>query len=187
MKKILLLFLIPIQLTVLGQKPPLDHSVYDTWKSISQSVISGDGHWVAFTVSPQDGDGWLYIFDVRSGKKDSVARGGSPSFSPGSDFIAFNILPESDVIRQAKKKKLKEASLKNEVSGLSLEDLLELEESVELSMKEFNEYMETEGRAFVAIGFDENDQPTILTAGSLDVFTTVGVLDYIKTKYLNML
>lgn len=108
MKKILLLFLIPIQLTVLGQKPPLDHSVYDTWKSISQSVISGDGHWVAFTVSPQDGDGWLYIFDVRSGKKDSVARGGSPSFSPGSDFIAFNILPESDVIRQAKKKKLKE-------------------------------------------------------------------------------
>ena len=93
MRKLLLFAFIAIHLYATGQKQPLDHSVYDSWKSITQSVISPNGSWVAFTVNPQEGDGWLYITDIRNELKDSVARGGSPRFSPGSDFVAYTIAP----------------------------------------------------------------------------------------------
>ena len=108
MRKLLLFAFIAIHLYATGQKQPLDHSVYDSWKSITQSVISPNGSWVAFTVNPQEGDGWLYITDIRNELKDSVARGGSPRFSPGSDFVAYTIAPAVAETRQAKRKKLKE-------------------------------------------------------------------------------
>ncbi|MBN2665730.1 MAG: S9 family peptidase [Bacteroidales bacterium] len=108
MRKLLLFAFITIHLYATGQKQPLDHSVYDSWKNITQSVISPDGSWVAFTINPQEGDGWLYISDVRNGLKDSVARGGSPLFSPDSDYLAYILSPAASETRQAKRKKLKE-------------------------------------------------------------------------------
>ncbi|MDX9946720.1 MAG: prolyl oligopeptidase family serine peptidase [Bacteroidales bacterium] len=108
MRKLLLFAFISIHFYASGQKQPLDHSVYDSWKSITQSVISPNGSWVAFTINPQEGDGWLYIADIRNGLKDSVARGGSPRFSPASDYVAYTIVPAATETRQAKRKKLKE-------------------------------------------------------------------------------
>jgi len=110
MKKnsILLLLFLLTYVSAFAQKPPLDNNVYDGWKSLSSSSVSADGRWVTYIINPQQGDGWLYIYNVATGKKDSVARGGRPVFSSDSKYIAYKIIPAYAETRQAKKKKLKD-------------------------------------------------------------------------------
>ncbi len=108
MRKILLFILLCTCIAIKAQKPPLDQSVYDNWKSITRHMISDDGKWVAYTITPQQGDGWLYIFNTLSGQKDSVARGTNPSFSQDCRYITYQVAPTYTEVRQAKKKKLKE-------------------------------------------------------------------------------
>jgi dipeptidyl aminopeptidase/acylaminoacyl peptidase len=103
---ILLLFLFPGLLS--AQKVPLDNNIYDGWKSISSQNISEDGRWVTYTINPQQGDGWLYIYDVVKNRLDSAARGSRATFSPDCMYLAFQVNPEYSETRQAKKKKLKE-------------------------------------------------------------------------------
>jgi len=110
MKKIftisLLLFLIPVLLS--AQKVPLNSNVYDEWKSLGSPVISEDGKWVTYVINPQQGDGWLYVYNVITGQKDSVARGERAVFSPDSRYLAYQVIPAYAENRQAKKKKLKD-------------------------------------------------------------------------------
>ena len=47
--------------SIMAQKKPLDHSVYDSWQSIGQKLISNDGKWVVYTIDPQEGDNELVI------------------------------------------------------------------------------------------------------------------------------
>jgi len=93
MKRLLYLMLFCIPVFVNGQKLPLDSAVYDTWQNISQTLISDDGGYVAFTVSPQQADSWLYIYNTATGIKDSVARGSKPVFSAGSKYLACLVNP----------------------------------------------------------------------------------------------
>lgn len=88
-------------------KKVLDHSVYDSWKSIARTQISDDGKWVSYEVNPQQGDGWLFIYNTESGKLDSVARGFDASFLTGHDVLVFKIRPQYAVTRQAKVDKKK--------------------------------------------------------------------------------
>jgi dipeptidyl aminopeptidase/acylaminoacyl peptidase len=93
--------------TGLAQKPALDHSDYDGWKNLGSVSVSSDGKWGSYTINPQEGDGWLYIFNASTSKKDSVSRGTALSFSPDSRYCAFQISPTFQETRNAKKKKLK--------------------------------------------------------------------------------
>lgn len=94
-----------------AQKPPLDNNVYDRWKSLSSSSVSDDGNWVTYIINPQQDDGWLYIYNVATGKKDSVARGGRPAFSADNKYMVYKTIPAYSETRQAKKKKLKDDKL----------------------------------------------------------------------------
>ena len=85
-----------------AEKKPLNHSVYDNWKSIGQRLISFDGNWIAYEVNPQRGDGWLFLYNLQTGQLDSVPRGSGPVFSPGSEYLAFRVKPEFEKVRQAK-------------------------------------------------------------------------------------
>jgi hypothetical protein len=58
MRKLLLFSFLTVAITLNGQKPALDHSVYDSWKSVGQTLISDNGEWIAYTINPQQGDGW---------------------------------------------------------------------------------------------------------------------------------
>jgi len=91
-----------------GQKQPLSHSVYDSWESLGQSIISDNGTWAACLVNPQQGDGLLWLFNLQSGARDAVPRGNAPAFSPESRYVAYQVQPAYEDVRQAKKKKLKE-------------------------------------------------------------------------------
>jgi dipeptidyl aminopeptidase/acylaminoacyl peptidase len=110
MKKTILVFLYCVftSLTLSAQKAPLDNNVYDSWRSLGSQQISEDGKWVTYVVSPQQGDGWLYVVNATSGSKDSVARGERAVFSPESKYMVYQVIPAFDETRQAKKKKLKE-------------------------------------------------------------------------------
>ena len=46
---------------VYGQKKPLDHSVYDSWQSVGERMISNNGKWVLYSINPQEGDNQLVI------------------------------------------------------------------------------------------------------------------------------
>ena len=44
--------------TVFGwyQKKPIDHSVYEAWKSVGAFTMSEDGKYTIFLVNPQEGE-----------------------------------------------------------------------------------------------------------------------------------
>lgn len=128
--KIALLILIFVDILLSAQKPPLDHSSYDGWNSINSQKISDNGTWVTYMISPQKGDSRLYIYNVASGKKDSVERGNNAVFSQGEKYLVYSVVPSYLSIRQAKKKKLKDEQMpKNnlEIRLLPDQDVLKFE------------------------------------------------------------
>ncbi|MBK3515749.1 S9 family peptidase [Carboxylicivirga marina] len=95
-------------LSFADEKKKLDASVYDGWKSIDRgTVISNNGEFVSYVIKPQKGDTYLYLYNVKSGKLDSIPRGKSPVFSQSNQFIAFRVSPQADSIRSLKLKKTK--------------------------------------------------------------------------------
>ena len=61
MRKPVFLVIFFISQILCAQKKPLDHSVYDSWQSIGERMISNDGKWVVYTVNVQEGDNELVI------------------------------------------------------------------------------------------------------------------------------
>jgi dipeptidyl aminopeptidase/acylaminoacyl peptidase len=121
--KIFLLLILLIPVLSDAQKVPLDNNSYDGWKSLGTPAISEDGKWITYTINPQQGDGWFYIYNVTSGMKDSVARGSDAVFSPDLRYMAYQISPTYADTRQAKKKKLKEDKMpKNDLEIKLLAD-----------------------------------------------------------------
>jgi dipeptidyl aminopeptidase/acylaminoacyl peptidase len=110
MKKMLFMLatLLIVAFSLQGQKKSLTHSDYDSWKSISGSSITDDGKWINYTINPQQGDGWLYLYDVTASRLDSMERGSGASISPGIKYMVYTIRPRTAEVRQGKVKKLKE-------------------------------------------------------------------------------
>lgn len=93
------------------QKIPLDHSVYEKWKSLQNAVISSNGQWISWEINPQKGDGWLYLYNTVNGMKDSFERGYEAKFSPNANYIVFKIKPQYDTVRKLKLAKTKKEKL----------------------------------------------------------------------------
>ena len=102
-KLFLLFFIIVLScLSAFAQKKPLTHDVYDEWKSISSSLISDDGKHVLYVISPQQGDNVLHIQNMKSGDKQTFARGTDPEISYDSRFAVFKVEPQYDSVRVLK-------------------------------------------------------------------------------------
>jgi len=143
MRKNLLLTLLFIPFLLSAQKAPLDNNAYDGWKSLSSPMISEDGKWVTYTINPQQGDGWLYIYNVATAKKDSAARGRSAVFAADSRYLAYQVIPSYAATRQAKKNKLKDDKLpKNnlEIRLLSNNEVIVIPRVKSFSVPENNSY-----------------------------------------------
>ncbi len=121
---LLLLAAFPVFMVKGQTKRPLTHEVYDSWKSIGATAISPDGRWIAYEINPQQGDGWLYLYDHRNARLDSFPRGKEPRFSAGSGLLVFRIKPQYTVVRKAKKEKKKKDEMPKDSLGiLILKDL----------------------------------------------------------------
>ncbi|HSK14238.1 MAG TPA: hypothetical protein VK907_13550, partial [Phnomibacter sp.] len=99
------LILALIATSILAQKKPLDHTVYDGWESINERQISNNGQWVAFTVNPQEGDGRLMVMKADGSGRMEVPRGYNVKFTPDSRFAVFMIRSSYAETREARIKK----------------------------------------------------------------------------------
>ena len=90
MNKLLLPCFLLVLINIQAQtKKPLDHSVYDSWKSIGDRVVSNDGSFVVYTVNPQEGDGELVIQNPVTKYKKVVARGYNAVITEDSKYLIF--------------------------------------------------------------------------------------------------
>ena len=95
-----------------AQKKPLDHSVYDSWQSIGERMISNDGKWVVYTINPQEGDNELIIQSSDAQYKKAIARGYNAKITEDSRFVIFKIKPFYKDTREARIKKKKQILIK---------------------------------------------------------------------------
>lgn len=90
---------------------------YGPWKRITSSVISPDGRWMAYVLTPNDGDASLFVkqldgekvYTVNTGNATSAGRGegggfggaasSGPSFSDDSRFVGYYVNPPATVGR----------------------------------------------------------------------------------------
>src|SRR5207249_9141059 len=81
----------------LGQQPsakrPLRHSDCDSWRSIQSPQLSPDGKFLAYALTPQEGDGEVVVRKLVSGVEWRFPRGSRP--------LAASLLPKSSLARSA--------------------------------------------------------------------------------------
>ncbi|MBM3285419.1 MAG: S9 family peptidase, partial [Candidatus Aminicenantes bacterium] len=96
------------------------------WKSIRSPVVSRDGRWFAYRLSPQEGDGEVIVRSTDGEKEFKLPAGEAPDFaedllfSADSKWAAFTIYPKKEEARKLKKEKKKaynKAALLNLASG----------------------------------------------------------------------
>lgn len=103
MKRILtILILICLNVICLGQKKPLDHSVYDGWQNIPTIVQSEDGRILAYRIAPQEGDAELIFVNTDDRREARIARGNAPTISADGEWAVFTISAPFAETRKAK-------------------------------------------------------------------------------------
>jgi dipeptidyl aminopeptidase/acylaminoacyl peptidase len=107
-----------LSVTSYGQKKPLTHAVYDSWQSVTARVMSDDGKYVAYTITPQEGDGELVIQSVDGRYRKSIPRGYMQSMTADSRYLAFRIKPVYQQTRQARIKKKRPDEMPKDSIGL---------------------------------------------------------------------
>ena len=81
----LLLFGLILPITAHAQKKALTPADWDRWRSIQGSTLSNDGKWVAYTLSPQVGDGEFVVRSTTGASEYRVGVGyiSRPNNTPG--------------------------------------------------------------------------------------------------------
>jgi dipeptidyl aminopeptidase/acylaminoacyl peptidase len=91
------------------QKRALDHADYSIWKSIQSETVSRDGRWLAYQLTPGDGDGTLQVQGLSQDRSATVARGAGPVLTADGRWLVARIAPFDSLARAAKKEKKKPA------------------------------------------------------------------------------
>lgn len=93
--------------SVQAQKKTLSPADYAQWQNIYSTALSDDGNWFSYQISLVEGDGWLMLTEVNSGKEHKFMYGSTPEFSKDNKWFAFKI-----GISEAEERKLKEQDKK---------------------------------------------------------------------------
>jgi fermentation-respiration switch protein FrsA (DUF1100 family) len=106
------------------EQRPIEMADIMAWKTIATSVVSNDGRWFAYRVSPIDGDSAVVIRQIQGDKElkfpvgEATAGGGRDlAFSDDSKWVAFTVYPTKKEAQQAKKQR---KPLQNKVRLLNL-------------------------------------------------------------------
>ncbi|TAH20529.1 MAG: S9 family peptidase [Cytophagales bacterium] len=99
-------------------KKMLTHGVYDFWKSIGYSALSNDGKWAVYTVNPQEGDGKVVFYNLKTNQIDSVARASQVEISQDNQFAVFKIAPPLKVVKELRRQKKKKEELPKDTLGI---------------------------------------------------------------------
>lgn len=122
MRKILfstsLILLVFCSLVQSQSKKPLDHSVYDSWQSISSEKLSNDAKFVSYSITVQEGDANLFIKNLKSNTTFNHQRATTSEFTFDNQFAVFQIKPFFKDTRQAKIKKKKPDDMPKDSIGI---------------------------------------------------------------------
>ncbi len=118
-----LAFLAPLA----AEKRPLTENDFDSWRHIQNQTLSNDGHFLAYALFPQQGDGELVVRDLRSGQEVRQSIGELPpppppdysdpqreeapqqhpgiaiKFTADNRFLVCSTFPPRDAVEQAKR------------------------------------------------------------------------------------
>ena len=115
---IAVLLFVTLSLSANDNKKPLSHDDYDQWKSVQNYKISNDGKWVLFEINPQRGDSALHLTNPSDNFETIIERGGGGQFSFNSKFMACNIEPQFDTIRQMRLDEVKKDKMPKDTLGI---------------------------------------------------------------------
>jgi dipeptidyl aminopeptidase/acylaminoacyl peptidase len=119
MKRILLFTALVLTVSfATAQKKPLDHSVYDGWKSVGAFNMTEDGKYTIFMVNPQEGDNYLVSMNLINFTRDSIARVNGPKMTDDGKFVAATIKPTFNQSRDARIKKVKPELMPKDTLGI---------------------------------------------------------------------
>ncbi len=150
-KKVGCLLLIVSPFITIGQnKKPLDHSVYDSWQSLGEKIISNNGNYVAYAINPQEGDGKLVIQKSTGEPVTEVSRGYNATISSDNNTVIFKIKPWYNDTHQAKIQKKKPEDLPKDSLGVYSLKTGKLEKYARVRSYEVPE----KGRNLLAIRFE---------------------------------
>lgn len=110
-RPILLFLSIIFSVSLVAQKIPLDHSVYDSWQHIGEKLISNDGKWIVYTIEPQQGDADLVIRSSDGSFTKTISRGYTALITEDSRFLVCRVKAPYQDIREARIKKKKPEDL----------------------------------------------------------------------------
>lgn len=116
-QQLLILLLITVS-TLNAQKQPLNHSVYDSWKSITNNQISKDGEWLIYSLTPQEGDRILRIYNTENENFTTFKRAEKAQISHGSEVVTFKIVAALDTVRMMQRKKVKKDKMPKDSLGI---------------------------------------------------------------------
>ena len=88
-----------------SQKPALQMSDFNQWQSIKDFGLSNNGNWIAYSISVQEGDGFLGIQQKNSNQSLIIERGYNFVFSSDQKFIIVKVKPTFKTIRDQLKAK----------------------------------------------------------------------------------
>ena len=136
-------------------KRPLTHRDYDAWRQIATPTLSRDGHYLAYSYMPQEGDGDLVVRDLQTGKEQRYGVGALPppplpdpdanpdapppvrnvriTFTSDSRYVICTTYPQKADTDKAKKDKKKPEEMPK--GGLVIVDLATLASTAVASVK----------------------------------------------------
>lgn len=120
MKKYIFLFfsLVVITCVFAQQKKSLTHEDYDLWKTLKKAEISKNGNVIAIAAETvtERGDGYLRIYNARTGNFAQFFNGSKPKITDNEQYVVFVERPAYDVTREERKKEVKkEAKAKDKL------------------------------------------------------------------------
>ena len=102
MKQLFTIFSLFISIFSFSQKLALDHSVYDQWESIRETIWQPQGQFICYTINPQEGDAILIVKNRSSKTEITIPRGAQPVFTEDGNYLIAKIKPSFNETRKAK-------------------------------------------------------------------------------------
>ncbi|OFY42728.1 MAG: hypothetical protein A2X18_13650 [Bacteroidetes bacterium GWF2_40_14] len=119
MKRFLLItILLAASVCSFGQKKPLDHSVYDSWKNVGGFNMTEDAKFTLFYINSQEGDGKIVALNLLTGEQDFIPRGTALKLTYDGKFSVFTIKPKFEESKTAKHKKVKPDKMPKDSLGI---------------------------------------------------------------------
>jgi dipeptidyl aminopeptidase/acylaminoacyl peptidase len=102
MKQLFTIFSLFISFFSFSQKLALDHSVYDQWESIRETIWQPQGQFICYTINPQEGDAVLIVKNISLKTEITIPRGAQPVFTQDGNYLIAKIKPTFNETRKAR-------------------------------------------------------------------------------------